>query len=194
MSATGKWLQASDFEARYRADPDPWGYETSAYERRKYDATLAACGPGPFDAVFELGASIGVFSALLAPRCRLLTTVDYSPTAVALARKRLESHSGANASVGAIPRDLPEGRYDLIVASEILYYLAAPELDATVAWTESALIAGGRLVCVHWRPSGPERPLTAEAAHLAVARSPSLTRILSRSTDEYLLEVFQRDE
>ena len=74
MSAT------AEFEALYRADPDPWGYTHSAYERDKYAATLEACGPGPFAHALELGGSIGVFSALLAPRCRALTTIDAAPT------------------------------------------------------------------------------------------------------------------
>ena len=63
------FMTAADFEARYRADPDPWGYLASEYERKKYAATLAACGPGPFACALELGGSIGVFSAMLAPRC-----------------------------------------------------------------------------------------------------------------------------
>ncbi len=37
-------MSLAEFEARYRADPDPWGYTTSDYERQKYEATLAACG------------------------------------------------------------------------------------------------------------------------------------------------------
>ena len=41
------FMTAEDFEARYRADPDPWGYLASEYEQAKYAATLAACGPGP---------------------------------------------------------------------------------------------------------------------------------------------------
>ena len=55
-------MSLADFEARYRADPDPWGYTTSDYERDKYEATLAACGDGPFADALELGGSIGVFS------------------------------------------------------------------------------------------------------------------------------------
>ena len=34
--------QRGDREARYRADPDPWGYTSSDYERRKYAATHMA--------------------------------------------------------------------------------------------------------------------------------------------------------
>ena len=77
------------FEAQYRAEPDPWGYHRSAYEQAKYAATLAACGPGPFTDALELGGSIGVFSAQLAPRCRRLTTIDFSATAVRRARAAL---------------------------------------------------------------------------------------------------------
>ena len=72
-------MSLADFEARYRANPDPWGYTTSDYERRKYEATLTACGDGPFADALELGGSIGVFSALLAPRCERLTTIDAAP-------------------------------------------------------------------------------------------------------------------
>ena len=117
------------FEAQYRDDPDPWGYRSSPYEQAKYAATLAACGPGPFEHALELGASIGVFSARLAPRCRRLTTIDYSPTAVRRARAALAEHRHARALLGAIPEDLPEGPFDLVVASETLYYLDAGAAD-----------------------------------------------------------------
>ena len=64
------------FEDKYQAASDPWGYRHSTYEQAKYAATLAACGPGPFESALELGGSIGVFSARLAPRCRRLTTIE----------------------------------------------------------------------------------------------------------------------
>ena len=81
LDAAGGPGMSVDFEARYRAERDPWGYETSAYERDKYAATLAACGPGPFARGLELGGSIGVFSALLASRCERLDTIDGAPSA-----------------------------------------------------------------------------------------------------------------
>ena len=46
-------MDPADFEARYRADIDPWGYRTSPYEHAKYERTLAACGPGPFSAALD---------------------------------------------------------------------------------------------------------------------------------------------
>jgi SAM-dependent methyltransferase len=180
------------FEARYRADPDPWRYRASAYEQAKYAASLAACGPGPFDSALELGGSIGVFSAHLARRCRRLTTIDYSPTAVRRARAALAGHRQARAVLGAIPDDLPEGRFDLVVASEILYYLDAAALARTLKELEARMTPGGRLVCVHWRPAGPERPLTAGQVHDAVRCEPWLRGLRTECRPEYLLDVLER--
>ena len=180
------------FEAQYRDDPDPWRYRCSAYERAKYAATLAACGPGPFDDAVELGGSIGVFSAQLAPRCRRLTTIDYSPTAVRRARAALAPHRQARALLGAIPDDLPDGTFDLVVASEILYYLDAGALARTLDVLETQTTPGARLVCVHWRPPGPERPLTAAQVHDEMRRQPWLRWLTSRCRPEYLLDVLER--
>jgi cyclopropane fatty-acyl-phospholipid synthase-like methyltransferase len=185
-------ITAADFDRRYRADPDPWGYRTSDYERRKYAATLAACGPGPFACALELGGSIGVFSAMLAPRCERLLTIDVAPTAVRSARARLAGCPQASALVGAIPSDVPEQRFDLVVASEILYYLGDGELAGTFALLERTMVAGATLVAVHWRPPGPERPRDAEQAHAALAGQPWLSHVRSGGTRDYLLDVFAR--
>jgi SAM-dependent methyltransferase len=185
-------MTAADFDKRYRDDPDPWRYVDSEYERAKYEATLGACGEGPFKSALELGASIGVFSALLAPRCQRLTTIDFSPTAAALARERLRGHANVEVIVGRIPDALPAGPLDLVVASEVLYYLDAGALAQTLAAIEERLQPGGRLVCVHWRPGGPERPLDAAAVHASAQAQPWLVTSGSGSTGEYLLDVLER--
>jgi SAM-dependent methyltransferase len=185
-------MTQADFEARYRADPDPWGYTTSGYERDKYAATLAACGAGPFGHALELGASIGVFSALLAPRCGQLVTIDAAPTAVAQARRRLAGRASVTAVEGAIPDDIAPGTYDLIVASEILYYLDGPRLQATMEALERCLAPRGRLVAVHWRPPGPERPFDAEQVHGLLRTQAWLRPVRSAPTPDYLLDVLDR--
>jgi len=53
-----KQMDAEDFEARYRADIDPWGYTHSAYEQAKYEATLQACGRGPFASALDDVAAV----------------------------------------------------------------------------------------------------------------------------------------
>jgi cyclopropane fatty-acyl-phospholipid synthase-like methyltransferase len=194
-----------EFEARYRREGDPWGYETRPYEQAKYDATLAACGPGPFARALELGSSIGVLSTRLTARCTRLVTVDASPTAVSAARRRLsdtaqtglggEGGNGAPAVtvlLGTIPDDIPDGPYDLVVASEILYYLALEPLTATFARLREVTGPGSRLVAVHWRPAGPERPFTAAEVHARLGEQPWLAHIDGAPTDDYLLDCYRR--
>lgn len=185
-------MSLAEFEARYRADPDPWGYATSEYERDKYEATLAACGEGPFSDALELGASIGVFTELLAPRCERLTTIDGAPTAVAAARRRLAGVSHVDVILGEIPDAIPIRRVDLVVASEILYYLTASELARTLARLESSMVRGGRMVATHWRPVGPERPFDADQVHALLREQPWLEPLRSGGTDDYRLDVLER--
>ena len=169
----------------------------------KYAATLDACGPGPFASALELGASIGVFTGRLAPRCRRLITLDAAPTAVTAARAHLAGVDGAghtDVRLGTIPADLPDGPFDLVVASEILYYLDADELQATLDRLAELLAPGARLVAVHWRPDGAERPLTAAAVHAALRALPWLpspspgTRTPSSSTPSPARESPDRHE
>ena len=181
-----------DFEARYRAEADPWGYLTSDYERAKYAATLTACGTGPFERALELGGSIGVFSSLLAPRCRRLETLDAAPTAVTAARLRLAPHAQVSARLGTIPDDVPAGPYDLVVASEILYYLDGEQFERTLERLAGVLAPGGRLVAVHWRPNGAERPLSAAHLHRVLRSRDWLVPVARSRSPEYLLDVLER--
>jgi cyclopropane fatty-acyl-phospholipid synthase-like methyltransferase len=188
-------MTLADFEARYRADPDPWSYTSSRYEQAKYDATLGACGPGPFRCALELGSSIGVFSARLAPRCQSLVTIDAAPTAVAEARRRLAGlpePSGVSAIAGSIPEAIPRCRYDLIVASEILYYLDEQRLRRMLDRLRQLCLPRARWVAVHWRPDGPERALAARDAHDLLHAQDWLLPVTDAHTDDYLLDVLER--
>jgi SAM-dependent methyltransferase len=186
-------MDAKGFEALYREQSDPWGYRSSAYEREKYRATVEACGAGPIAAALELGGSIGIFTALLAPRCETLVSLDAAPTAVTAARTHL-ARVGLAGRVdireGTIPRDVPDGPFDLVVASEILYYVPDPQLAETLVRLEHCLATGGRLVAVHWRPDGPERPHTAAQVHARLREQSWLSLSAEHSTGEYLLDVF----
>ncbi len=187
-------MSAADFEARYRAEADPWGYAESEYEQAKYAATLQACGRGPFRRTLELGSSIGVFTAMLATRCEHLVAVEQSPTAVDRARERLAARACRQVELvlGPVPAAIPSGGYDLVVASEVLYYLTADELTRTLAVLERVMEHGARLVAVHWRPPGPERPLSAAEVHAALAATPWLSPLERESSGDYLLDALER--
>ncbi len=147
---------------------------------------------GPFANALELGGSIGVFTEMLAPRCEALTTIDVARTAAAMARRRLADFPRVRVIRGAIPDAVPDEQFDLIVASEILYYLTPDGLDRTLALIRSRLVSGGRLVAVHWRPHGPERPFTAAEVHARLCDDPWLALVHSDAAGIYLLDVLER--
>jgi hypothetical protein len=79
-----------------------------------------------------------------------------------------------------------------VVASEILYYLSATPLHRTLSALEDRLDRGGRLVAVHWRPTGPDRPLSADEVHQVLRSQSWLRAVHTGGTDDYLLDVLER--
>jgi SAM-dependent methyltransferase len=156
---------AEMFDRKYAASPDPWGYERSVYEREKYTATLAALSGRSFDLALEVGCSIGVFTELLAAHCRWLLAMDFSPKAIALARARLGSLGNVQLLRASFPEDAPIGQFDLVVCSEVLYYLDEQTLLRAMRWLRSQLSGGATVLAVSWRGRGWEEPLHGDDVH-----------------------------
>lgn len=182
----------AEYQRRFLVDHDPWSFETSGYEVSKRAATLAACGTRGGRRVLELGAANGVLAAGLVPLARALVAVEGVPSAAKLAEERLAEHDQARVVTGLIPGAVPEGPYDLVVASEVLYYLVPEAYARTLEALGRWLAPGGRLVAVHWRPTGPERPRSAEAVHADLERLPGCSVVSRGDTDDYLLIVLER--
>lgn len=186
----------ADFEALWRSDEDPWDFASSPYEQEKYARTLEACGDGPLGRVLELASANGVFTAMLAPRCARLETLEASSSAVGLARERLARAGldGVDVRAGLVPDDLPEDEaaFDVVVASEVLYYLERPVLDRAIDRLVALLRPGGRLVAVHWTPDAPDHVLPGRVPHEVLRARPDLVRVAGEAADTYLLDVLLR--
>jgi SAM-dependent methyltransferase len=180
------------FEERYRTEGDPWGTLSDPSEQEKAAATLEACGDGPFERVCDLGTGIGVLAAALAPRSSALIALDGAPTAVAQAIRRLAPWPHARAQVAVLPGDLPAGRFDLVVASELLYYLSPSDLETTLDWLERALLPGGRVVAVHWTGSALDMRQSGHDVHARLAARPALEHVDGRRGETYRLDVLTR--
>ncbi|WP_162924823.1 class I SAM-dependent DNA methyltransferase [Rubrobacter indicoceani] len=194
MKAGRKRLEREYFERLYEKDPDPWGFETSEYERRKYRATLDALGERRFDSGLEVGCSIGVFTGLLADRCGSLLAVDASERAVAAARTRLSGRGGVRVERRTIPEETPSGLFDLVVASEVLYYLPEAVMLDALRRLEAVLLPGGIFVAVHWRRETRTYPLGGDDVHRLIReREGPLSPVLSKEEPDYLLDVYRKD-
>ncbi len=153
------------FERLYHESPDPWGYRTSDYERQKYAATLAALPKRSHDLCLEVGCSIGVFTGLLAARCEHVVAIDFSLGALQLARRQLRGVRNVDLLRAGFPEETPPGLWDLIVCSEILYYLQPQTLDEAVGWLKTQLAYGASVLAVSWRGVGHEEPLLGDEVH-----------------------------
>lgn len=188
-------LDAAYFDELYLRERDPWGFESSAYERRKYRHTLAAIGaPGRHvGRALEVGCSIGVFTELLAGRCGELLAVDASIHAVERARERVRGRRNVRVERRELPEELPSGPWDLIVCSEVLYYWDAELLREALPALVAELAGGGSLLAVHWRPATRTYPLLGDEVHDLLARElDDLEHARSATRARYRLDRWDR--
>ncbi|HTA36507.1 MAG TPA: SAM-dependent methyltransferase [Solirubrobacteraceae bacterium] len=178
------------FERHYEASADPWGYRTSSYERDKYGATLAALPPRPLAHVLEVGCSIGVFTRLLAERCEQLVAVDFSARAIELAREQLHDLANVELARASFPEQTPPAAWDLVVCSEVLYYLDRKTFAEAIEWLRARLEQGACVLAVSWRGEGVEEPISGDEAHDALARELGRWHVLDARRDHYRLDRF----
>jgi 2-polyprenyl-3-methyl-5-hydroxy-6-metoxy-1,4-benzoquinol methylase len=178
------------FEQLYHANPDPWNFATSAYEQQKYDATLEVLGTRRFMRALEVGCSIGVLTERLAERCEQLIGVDFAPSAIAPARERCAPYPGVTIEQMQVPQQWPEGQFDLILFSEVLYFLNESDLMAICAHTTGSVVPGGRVLLVNYT-GVTDDPGSGESAAAFFIRetAPTLQTILQRRDPQYRLDL-----
>lgn len=193
MSRRKATLPSTYFAALYQADPDPWRFATSDYEREKYAATLAALPLQGYRSGFEVGCSIGVLTGQLARRCDRLLAVDSVAAVLSQAQARCAGFPGLRFEVMEVPKELPDGPFDLLVLSEVVYYWSVADLERMAAFAVRAVEPGGDIVLVHWTGE-TDYPLTGdEAAQLFIDATMPFTRIVRQNRAEfYRIDVLQR--
>jgi cyclopropane fatty-acyl-phospholipid synthase-like methyltransferase len=177
------------FEALYAGGADPWEFATSEYERRKYDATLAAL-PARIGAGFEIGCAIGVLTARLAARCDRLLAVDTAENALAQARTRCAGHPNVTIARMHVPAEWPDGAFDAILISEVLYYLAPADRAEIARRVRASLAPRGHVLLVHYiLPT--DYPATGDAASEDFIAATGLAPILQRREAAYRLDLLR---
>ena len=139
------------FENVYKQSSDPYDYETSSFNHRKYERTIEVLEHRRYHRVLEAGCSIGTFTAMLAPLCDEVLATDISEKAVITARERLADFPHVCVEQRTLPEETPKGPFDLIVASDILYYMPRDVILATLRRFEEVLAPGGALLAFHGR-------------------------------------------
>ena len=184
-------VPAQWFDEVYAADPDPWHFATSAYEARKFDLTVA-CLPRPrYRRAFEPGCSFGELTARLATRCDELLAVDVAASVVERARDRFASDPRVTVEQRSLPEQWPSCSFDLVVLSEVAYYLTSAQLDDLLHRAAVSLETGGDLVAVHW--TGPTSyPLPGGDIARRIDATDAFDRRVTHVEPEFELGVWRR--
>lgn len=170
--------QTPDFDALYRSDPDPFAVGSSWYERRKIAVVLASLARREYALAWDAAAGTGHLALELSARCRHVVATDASAVAVASMSQPAPTVGSGEAvddppvrawapgtgrltvRQSALPALPAEARAaDLVIVSEVLYYLPGPARAATVQ-----MLAGldAEIVTVHWRHHPEDAHLSGE--------------------------------
>lgn len=156
------------FDQLYR-ESDPFQYRQRWYEARKRALTLACLPRQRYRNAWELGCSNGVLSAELATRCDALLGTDLSAAALAEAAATTAGFPHVRVEQACHPQDWPSGQFDLIVVSEVGYYLAPHAVGEMAAKLRASLTDDGLLLACHWVHPFDAARSTAAQVHQAFA-------------------------
>jgi len=154
--------RAAVFDDMYRVGADAWATQGSFYERRRRDLVMALLGRPSYPRALEVGCANGYLTSALCERVGHLSALDVSGTAVAHARALAPA---AHIRVGAAPGDLPRGPFELVVLSEIGYFLTPLEWLVTLQRARACLAPEGELVLCHWQRPTVDIPLDGPLVH-----------------------------
>lgn len=163
-------IDVRGFEQKFRENIDPWNYAHSAFERFKRTILLRACGHYMHGRGLEIGCAIGETTRHLARICRSLVALDGSATALNEARKRLGVNNNVRFLNATVPEQMPRGPFDLIVISEIAYYLPQHKLANLGRKAIRALAPHGLIVVLHHRRSFEDAAQLPQLAHQRLHR------------------------
>jgi SAM-dependent methyltransferase len=186
-------LPAGYFDDFYaRGGEDPWGFTHRWYERRKQALTLAALPRERYRSALEPGCSVGVLSSLLARRCDTVLATDVAASALEQAAARVPGN--VELRRWSLDDPWPEQTFDLVVLSEVAYYLDGPALRTALDHAVRALEPGGTLLAVHWRHRVEDYPLSGDAVHEAVRATPGLGRLGGWCDEDVVLDVMVAEQ
>jgi SAM-dependent methyltransferase len=186
-------LDVGYFEKIYSDDPDPWRFETSDYERAKYDRTLSVLPQARFERVLEIGCANGVLTERLAAYCDRLVAVDVVDRVLQRARQRCSRLPNVDIRKASIPADRIDGPFDLILLSEVAYYWDGADIERAGAYFRASVQARGYILLVHWT-GGTDYPKSGDEAVAELQRAVGdvFTEIRGEQHENYRLDLWRK--
>lgn len=189
-----KSLDVDYFKKVYAANDDPWNFETSEYEADKYAATISSIPRKSYENVLEIGCSIGVLTRLLAERSERLLATDVSEKALEHAVEKCGKLDNVYFQRLRFPADFPDESFDLIMISEVAYYLSPQDWENAIATLYAHLNEKGNIVLVHWLPVVHDYPQTGDEVHQTFEKlmKGKMTNVFNTREENYRIDVWEK--
>lgn len=186
-------MDRAAFDDLYAGSADPYGVRSRWYEVRKRALTLAALPRERYRHAFEPACGVGELTCDLAARCDHVLASDFSSRAVAATLQRTQGLPNVEVVQQSIPHEWPRqgGDFDLIVLSELGYFLDERDMAGVARRCAESLCADGTLVACHWTPAFDDRRLATEAVH-GMLDALGLPRVASYGDGDFHLVVWER--
>jgi methyltransferase family protein len=134
-----------------------------------------------------------VLTEQLAGRCDHVTATDISTAALDATHRRLID-AGCRERVTLLRSSLdapwPAAGFDLVVLSEICYYLQPATLRTVLDREVPRLSRSATVVAAHWRHEVPDYPMTGDRANDVIGATPGLHHIGGYVDSDVVIEVF----
>jgi peptidoglycan/xylan/chitin deacetylase (PgdA/CDA1 family) len=141
--------KSQDYWEGIFAKADPWNY-LSVYEQVKYRQTLDLVDDRPIGSALEIACAEGIFTENLCKRVETLIAVDISQRAIDRAAERCAAFSNIRFGQLDLLKDEYPPDQDLIVCSEVLYYMDTVDQIRDIAKKIcGAMKEGGQFVTAH---------------------------------------------
>lgn len=181
------------FDRMYAASSDPWHLQDRWYEQRKLAITLALLPLPRYRHAYEPGCSVGVVTERLTGRCDHVTATDVVPAALEVTDLRLAAagcRNGVTLLSRSLDEDWPATDFDLVVLSEVGYYLEATALRKLLDREVPRLTNPATVVAAHWRHRVADYPMSGDETNDVIAATSGLHRIGGYRDDDVAIDVF----
>ena len=142
----------------------------------------------------ELGCSVGVLTEALAARCEHVTATDIAAAALCETDGRLRA-AGRRAQVTLLHTSIdsawPADDFDLVVLSEVGYYLTENALRRVMETEVPRLKPGATLLAAHWRHPVRDYPLDGDRTNDIIGATAGLHLTAHYQDRDVVIDVFE---
>ena len=186
----GRYHSASRFDSVFRAQVDPWNYNSDLVAQARRDLILAAV-PAVAGRALEIGCAEGFITKRLARQCRELLAVDISAVAVSRARLACLSLTNVQFEVLDLQCEPLPGAFDTILCAGVLVYLEAVDQARVSATITNALAEDGILILEHTQRAFPGEQAGRDI-HALYMSQPSLRTLSHAEVGIYAITVLKK--